>query len=147
MTRTTSRTLLRGALLSVLAAQAASAAVVTRGPYLQMQTPSGIVVRWRTDTAETSRVAYGSAPGSLTQMADDLAVTTEHVVSVTGLTADTQYFYSVGSVTGVLVGDDADHYFRTAPTPGATQPIRIWSIGDAGFVGAALDAVVTPTRP
>jgi hypothetical protein len=100
-----------------------------------------MIVRWRTDTPTSSRVAIGTAPGSLATNFDDGAAVTDHVVPVTGLTPATTYYYSVGSVAGAFVGDDADHYFRTAPTTGATTPFRIWTIGDAGFVGAPLDAV------
>jgi hypothetical protein len=39
------------------------------------------------------------------------------------------------------VGDDADHFFATAPTPGTPKPLRFWAIGDAGFTGSNLDAV------
>ena len=46
---------------SPLALSEAGAATVTRGPYLQMGGPAGIVVRWRTDVATDSRVRYGSA--------------------------------------------------------------------------------------
>jgi acid phosphatase type 7 len=118
-----------------------AAADVVRGPYLQTPTPNDIIVRWRTDTPTNSRVAIGAAPGSLGTNFDSLVPTTEHVVSVTGLTPGTQYYYSVGSVAGAFVGDDADHFFRTAPVAGSTTPFRIWTIGDAGFTGAPLNAV------
>ena len=68
-------------------------------------------------------------------------MTTEHVVTVTGLLSGTQYYYSVGEIGTPLAGDDADHHFRTAPVPGTAVPMRLWSIGDAGFVGANLDSV------
>ncbi len=51
--------------LLLAGAQQASAATVTRGPYLQMATSSSIVVRWRTDEATDSMVRYGDAPGNL----------------------------------------------------------------------------------
>src|SRR5881296_2200605 len=38
-------------------------ASVTRGPYLQLATPSSMVVRWRTGTATDGQVRYGLAPG------------------------------------------------------------------------------------
>lgn len=123
------------------AAQAATAATLTRGPYLQMPTSSSMIVRWRTDVATTSQVAYGALPGMLTQTVDDLTLTTEHVVAVSGLAADTQYYYSVGEVGVPIAGDDVDHFFRTAPVPGTARAMRLWSIGDAGFTGANLDAV------
>jgi hypothetical protein len=129
------------AIIVVVGAWPAYAAVVIRGPYLQTPTPATMTLRWRTDTPTTSRVSYGAAPASLTLMTDDLTVTTEHVVTVTGLSADTQYFYAIGSTGGVLVGDDADHWFRTAPTTGTVKPLRLWTIGDAGFTGPDLDAV------
>src|SRR4029450_10983337 len=119
----------------------AAAVTVTRGPYLQTPTPASMIVRWRTDTPTPSRVAYGAAPGALTQTADDPTLATEHVVTVSGLAADTQHYYSVGSVGGALLGDDADHWVRTAPPTGTPTAGRIWTIGDAGFTGANLDAV------
>jgi hypothetical protein len=124
-----------------LGASAAGAAVVTRGPYLQTPTASSMIVRWRTDVATTSRVAYGAAPGSLTTNVDDGASTTEHIVSIPGLSPDTQYYYSVGEIGTPLAGDDVFHYFRTAPTTGTPKAMRFWSIGDAGFTGANLDSV------
>ena len=33
---------------------------ITRGPYLQLATPSSIVVRWRTNVASSTRVLYGT---------------------------------------------------------------------------------------
>jgi hypothetical protein len=100
-----------------------------------------MIVRWRTDTPTNSRVAIGPAPGSLGTTFDSLVPTTEHVISVTGLAPNTLYYYSVGSTAGAFVGDDADHFFRTAPTTGSPTPFRIWTIGDAGFTGAPLNAV------
>ena len=132
---------LTAALVLLVVARAVPAAMVTRGPYLQTPTPNGMIVRWRTDTPTSSRVSYGAAPGSLGTNVDNLLPATEHVVSVAGLAADTQYYYAVGSVGGALVGDDTDHYFRTAPTPGTAKPLRLWAIGDAGFTGPNLDAV------
>ena len=129
------------AIILMAGASAADAATVTRGPYLQMPTAASIVVRWRTDVATSSQVAYGAAPGSLTQTADDATLTTEHIVALSGLAADTQYFYSVGEIGVPLVGDDADHWLRTAPTTGTARATRIWTIGDAGFTGANLNAV------
>lgn len=117
-------------------AAVAQAATVTRGPYLQVPTTGSMTVRWRTDVPTDSRVAYGAAVGSLSSTADDLAATTEHVVTVSGLNPDTKYFYSIGSVGGAFVGDDTDHFFRTFPTPGAARPFRIFATGDGGFLNS-----------
>ncbi|MGH9022200.1 MAG: metallophosphoesterase, partial [Acidimicrobiia bacterium] len=126
-----------GALLTLcfvwLTAGAAEAASITRGPYLQMGTPAGVVVRWRTDVATDSRVSYGLAPGSLTSVVEDPALTTEHVVTLSGLSPDTPYYYSVGTTTPPpLAGDDDSHFFLTSPQSGTAKPTRIWVLGDSG---------------
>src|SRR5438046_1181170 len=41
------------------------AQTVVRGPYLQLGTPSSVIVRWRTDVATTGRVHYGNDAGNL----------------------------------------------------------------------------------
>ena len=123
----------------VFASQAWSA--VTRGPYLQLGTPTSIVVRWRTDVASDSRVQYGAAPGSLASSASNPTVATEHEVTVTGLSPDTQYFYSVGSTTTVMAGDDANHFFVTFPPAGAVAPTRVWVLGDSGTANSSQFAV------
>jgi len=120
-------------LVALVAAVPASAAVVTRGPYLQTNTPGSVIVRWRTDVATDSRVQIGAAPGSLGTPIDDPTVTTEHIVPVMGLAAYTKYFYSVGDTSTVLAGDDANHFFRTSPTPGTAGAYRFWVTGDGGF--------------
>lgn len=104
---------------------------VTRGPYLQLGTPTAMTVRWRTNGATDSRVRYGTAPGNLNVIADNAASTTEHVVTLNGLTPATTYYYSVGSSTQTLAGD-ASHTFLTPPTPGTNVPTRIWVLGDSG---------------
>ncbi len=114
------------------AGTAGGGAVVTRGPYLQLGTPNSITVRWRTNNPTDSRVGYGLAPTSLSASASNATQTTEHSVTLTGLTPDTKYFYSVGTSTAALAGADANHYFVTSPAPGGQRATRIWVIGDAG---------------
>src|SRR5689334_4750561 len=89
-------------------------ATVTRGPYLQQGTPTGIIVRWRTDVATDSRVQFGTIQGAPNLQSDDATSTTEHIVALTGLTADTTYYYSVGTSTDVLAGGDATYFFTTS---------------------------------
>ena len=104
---------------------------VTRGPYLQKGTSTSIVVRWRTNAATNSRVQFGPAPSALSQSANDATATTEHELTLTGLTADTQYFYSVGTSTTALA-TGSEFTFFTAPPIGTAHPTRIWVLGDSG---------------
>ena len=107
-------------------------ASVTRGPYLQIGTPTSTIVRWRTNVATNSRVSIGTTQGSLTINHDNASVTTEHEVIVSNLSAATKYFYSVGSTTQTLAGNDASHFFVTSPVAGTSTPTRIWVLGDSG---------------
>ncbi|MEO8603949.1 MAG: metallophosphoesterase, partial [bacterium] len=112
-------------------------ASVTRGPYLQRGTPSGMVVRWRTDLATDSRVRFGVAVGALNSVADSATLTTEHVVTLSPLAPDSSYVYSVGTTASVLTGGDASHMFHTPPLAGTAKRVRIWVVGDAGTGSAA----------
>src|SRR3972149_247336 len=109
---------------------ALGAATVTRGPYLQLGTPTSIVVRWRTSETATGRVRYGTDPSNLATFSDGAGVTTRHEVTLTGLLPDTKYYYSVGTPIEALAGGDADHFFITSPPPGSAKPTRIWVLGD-----------------
>ena len=108
------------------------AQTLVRGPYLQSGTSSSVIVKWRTDEATDSVVRYGLDPDSLTLSATNSTSTTEHAVQLTGLSADMQYFYSVGTSSVTLAGGDSDHFVVTAPVPGTAKPTRIWVIGDSG---------------
>ncbi len=122
-----------GALLVASLVAGAAEAALIRGPYLQLGTPTSIVVRWRTDVAEDSRVRWGTIQGALSDTMDDATAVTDHEMTITGLTPDTTYFYEVGSTTTALAGDDTDHVFNSAPATGDSTPIRIWAIGDSGY--------------
>ena len=121
--------------------ESALAATVTRGPYLQLGTPNSIVVRWRTDVPTDSQVQYGAAPGNLGFQANSSVVTNEHEITLSGLAPDTQYYYSVGTTTTILAGNNADHFFITFPPEGTPAPTRIWVLGDSGTANAAAAAV------
>ncbi len=115
----------------------ATAAEITRGPYLQMGTPQEITVRWRTDEPTASVVYFGEDPSFQYQLAGYLEPTTEHEVRLFGLEPHTRYHYSVGSLFETL-SSGPDHSFVTAPPVGSRAPIRIWAIGDCGTKGLAL---------
>jgi hypothetical protein len=132
MTKSTGLLLATGMAALALFSTTVDAALI-RGPYLQLGTPTSIVVRWRTDVAEDSRVRWGTIQGSLTDTKDDATSTTEHSVTIDGLTPQTTYFYEVGSTSTALAGDDLDHFFKTSPAKGDAAPTRIWAIGDSGY--------------
>lgn len=127
--------------LELTASTTVATPVVVRGPYLQSGTPNSVVVRWRTDLATDSRVCFGTVQGTLGACVSDATAKTEHVITLTGLSADTRYYYSVGNAAGVLAGNDANHFVVTHPPAGVGKPTRIWVLGDAGTATSSQQAV------
>jgi hypothetical protein len=117
--------------LSLIGNPAGGSATLTRGPYLQSGTPTSVIVRWRSNIATNTTVKYGLSAGSLTSTASNASAVTEHEIKLTGLTANTKYFYSIGSSTQTLQGD-ANNFFVTAPVVGTEKKTNVWVTGDCG---------------
>lgn len=120
----------------------AGAGTLGRGPYLQKAAPTQLTIRWRNTLYDSGRVRYGSTPGTLNQTVDEAAPPSgqfDHVVTLTGLTPNTTYYYSVGSGSDTLAPAPADNAldftFTTPPTAGTVINTRIWALGDAGTAG------------
>jgi len=112
--------------------------VLLRGPYLQIGSSTGAVVRWRSDLASDSAVFYGLDPTTLTNLANDATKTNEHIVTITGLQPETRYYYSIGSAAQRLAGTngmDSDYFFNTSPLAGTKKHARMWVVGDSGTAG------------
>jgi phosphodiesterase/alkaline phosphatase D-like protein len=71
---------------------------VVRQPYLQVLTPTSIVVRWNTGDSMAGTVHYGPALETLTNAASESEARMFHQVLVTGLTPDTKYYYSIDTL-------------------------------------------------
>jgi len=117
----------------------AGAGSLTRGPYLQKGAPNQMTIRWRNTLYDLGRVRFGATPATLNQTVDEPAVPTgqfDHVVTLTGLTPNTTYYYSIGAGGNTLAPAGADNpsdfTFTTPPTPGTVLNTRIWVLGDAG---------------
>jgi methionine-rich copper-binding protein CopC len=107
------------------------AALLTRGPYLNMGNENAVTLRWKTDVATNSKVELGTSFGTYPIVVSDPASATEHEVRITGLNADTKYFYRFGSSIQALQ-QGTDNYFITAPLLTTTRKIRIAAFGDCG---------------
>ena len=108
-----------------------SGQVVVRGPYLQKSTPNNIVVRWRTDVPTDSRVLWVAAPGTPSQFVTHPTLKTEHELTISGLSPETEYIYWVGTTSAILA-QHAEQRFRTPPPEGARRRVRVWALGDSG---------------
>ena len=118
---------------------------VTRGPYLQVGSQTGMTIRWRTDAATDSRVTFGTTHGAYTNTVDSATVTTEHIVRLSGLTPDTKYYYTIGSTTTTLQNDVLCN-FLTLPPANTTRKLRFVAFGDCGDGSANQVAVKNAFR-
>ena len=67
----------------------------------------------------------------MTAVFTDNTITTEHIITVTGLTPNTVYYYNIGSTSQILQGD-VNNYFKTLPVSGSKQKTRFLAMGDMG---------------
>ena len=101
----------------------------TRGPFLQSNTPTGVSIVWRTPLPTTTRVEYGPTP-ALGKTWQDEVPSTNHIVTLTGLTADSLYYYRVGGAdAGGSVASGVEP-FRTFKLQGA---LTFMVVGDTGM--------------
>lgn len=113
---------------------AAGSGTLTRGPYLQMANSTSMTIRWRTTQSTLGRVNYGLVDGTLNMTQAEAAIPNwpyDHVVTLTGLTPNTPYFYSIGTAANTLA-NGPEYTFHTSPVPGTATNTRIWVVGDCG---------------
>jgi hypothetical protein len=91
-----------------------------------------MTIRWRTDIVNTGAVYYGTSSTNLTNSVAETSGITDHTVVLTGLVANTVYFYQLNDGTNVLAAG-TNYMFQTAPSSGSGAARRIWVLGGAGF--------------
>jgi hypothetical protein len=116
---------------------------VVNGPILTEVTDTGVDVRFELAAPAPAFVEVRPDPpaGAAKKapvVSRDAAVTTMHVVPMTGLEPATRYLYRV--VSGTLVIHDG--HFKTAPRPGSGAPITFLAYGDCRTDAAAHGAVI-----
>ncbi|MBI1841757.1 MAG: metallophosphoesterase family protein [Verrucomicrobia bacterium] len=119
--------------LSPVTLSALLTANISRGPFVQNNTPRSVVIAWRTDLLLDSVVKYGRTM-ALGQSKTLPALTNDHAVTLTGLEPDTQYYYRVTGRSGSdSVASDID-FFQTFRERG---PVHFAFIADTGQNTAA----------
>ncbi len=113
--------------------------------FLQQLGPDSVIIKWRGNLAggaEADQLCFGTniEPLLVTSQSQATMTATGHSeVLLSGLEADTTYYYSVGGA-GVA---DAAHSFHTAPAHGelpADGNTRIWIVGDSGTASSGSPA-------
>lgn len=110
---------------------------ITRGPYLQMMSPSSTRIRFRTDNDSKPNILIGKSPKSLTRTIKQSTSTKEHELLIDSLTSNTRYYYQIVTPTQTL--GDSTYFFQTAPAEGAKTKFSFWSTGDMYPGQAQLD--------
>ena len=106
-------------------------AIVTRGPYLQKVNQNSVIVRWKTNLPTDSRVDVGISPAMMNNSTTSQNFTTNHEVLVTGLTANSTYFYGIGHFSE-LIESGNNMYFNTMPNTGVPGNYEFLVLGDCG---------------
>jgi len=97
------------------------------GPYVRFASPDTATVNWLTTIANSSIVEYGLT-NSLGSRMEDITLTTNHSVTITGLKSRTKYYFVVKEVinsqevSGELCGFETDYNFTPPPAPAVPSP-------------------------
>jgi hypothetical protein len=110
----------------------AQTAKIVRGPYLQSGFTDKVTVCLRTDSEVQPTVFYGSDRNALNSSAAASKAGTDHEIDISGLQANSKYYYEIRVGENVLVDDSDDLFFRTHPTSTAGMKVRGWVLGDCG---------------
>ncbi len=117
------------------------------GVYAGNITHNSVTINWTTDEASDSQVEYGldQSYGSTTTL--DTTLVTTHSVTITGLSASTQYHYRVMSrdEAGNL-SVSVDYSFTTAEAPDTTPP-QISNIQVADVTDSSVTITWTTDEP
>jgi hypothetical protein len=108
---------------------AQAAAPLDKAPYVHwngLDPHSSVYVSWETSDVETSYVAYGTNPTSLTSFEENTTANTIHHIVLKSLSPNTKYYYRVGPLADdYLYGV---HSFTTAPD--TTVPFNFTLVSD-----------------
>jgi len=109
----------------------AASFLMTRIPYLQGQSPDNMTICWHDTDLTGTKVKYGIDSTALTfEMKGTSEIVSDpyrwHTVKLTGLQANTRYFYRVASGDG----ESGIYAFKTQPDQAYTGKIRFVLFGD-----------------
>lgn len=115
-------------LLFMIFATVTFAQVVDRYPNIQSPDETSVIIAWRTATASNGSVQWGTSAGSLTNTVTETGNNQIHAITISGLQANTQYFYK--AVSGTF--QSSVEHFYTAKKESQRQ-FDFLAYGDCGF--------------
>lgn len=104
-------------------------------PYLQNASPTSMTIMWETDGANNGYVDWGSSAATLTNTVTSTTINGEgvnriHTAVITGLNADTKYFYEARTSTGVT---SSTYFFKTHPTKTSETSLNLVAMSDMQY--------------
>jgi len=114
--------------LSFTTAPDATDPIITASPTVTFKNNMTATIEWQTDEPSTSLLQYGPDPdswGSYPSSQNDATMTTSHSVTITGLTGNTPYYFTAGSIDSEGNGPTLSTQvsFTTDPDPDTTAPV------------------------
>lgn len=111
---------------------------IVRGPYLQSMTSESVLVQWRTASPQSSQVTLVTKGEKKTRVIADTNRVIDHIVKVSGLRPSKSYTYSISP--------NHQGNFHTKPKAGDPKSVRIWALGDFGYVSPNQKAVISAIK-
>ena len=111
---------------------------IVRGPYLQSMTSESVLIQWRTASPQSSQVTLVTKGEKKTRVIADTNRVIDHIVKVSGLRPTKSYTYSISP--------KHQGSFHTKPKAGDPKSVRIWALGDFGFVAPNQKAVISAIK-
>jgi acid phosphatase type 7 len=103
---------------------------IVRGPYLQQTSQTSTYICWKTDSLTITKISYGTSKQNLSSVFYDNTLIKNHFAHITGLLANTKYFYTI-NITNFINCPDT-FYFYTTPANNTSQRMRFMALGDCG---------------
>lgn len=117
----------------------------TRGPFVQATTSTSQRIVWKTQSPTLGRVEYGLTP-SLGDFIESPS-STNHVITLTGLSPDTRYFYRVFTQMGQTIGRSPVAEFRTFRDSGSFRFLVTADVGLGTSPQQAIARLMRETLP
>ncbi|HJH32399.1 MAG TPA: sarcinarray family MAST domain-containing protein [Methanosarcinaceae archaeon] len=92
-------------------------------------TNDSVTITWDTNKDSDSVIRYGTTSGNYTNEESDTALVSSHSISLSGLSAQTTYYYIPNSTDATdNAGEGSEYNFTTAATHSTTTVVRIGDV-------------------
>ena len=102
-----------------------------REPYIQSLGSKNVVIRWQSDERVKGKVVLLKRSDDSEISFSETTAKESHAVNLQGLDAGTRYYYRLYHDQHIF-REGPDYWFETAPESGASNPVRIWILGNPG---------------